>query len=141
MKKQAGVTLIELMVVVIIVAILAVVSVGVYLNYTARAKVAEGLGLADSVKLAVAETQQSSGSFPSTNAAAGVNSTLSTTYVNAITISEGGVITIAFNNSELGIGSSGVSTIKMTPSIIDGSVYWQCAGGSLENKYRPPSCR
>ncbi len=141
MKKNAGVTFLELMVVVMIIAILAVVSMGVYLNYTARAKVAEGLGLADAVKLAVAETQQTSGSFPTSNVTAGVQATLSSTYVDSVSVGTAGVITIAYKNSELGISSSGVSTIQMEPSAINGSVYWQCQGGSLANKYRPPICR
>ena len=64
MKKQGGFTLIELMITVAIVAILAAVALPAYQNYTVRARVSEGLSLAASAKLNVADI-----------AAAGIDST------------------------------------------------------------------
>ena len=52
---QKGFTLIELMIVVAIIGILAAVALPAYQDYTVRAKVTEGLSLASSAKLAVAE--------------------------------------------------------------------------------------
>jgi type IV pilus assembly protein PilA len=52
---QKGFTLIELMIVVAIIGILAAVALPAYQDYTIRAKVSEGLVLADSAKLAVTE--------------------------------------------------------------------------------------
>ncbi len=54
-RRQSGFTLIELMITVAIVAILAAVALPAYQNYTVRARVAEGLGLAASAKLNVAD--------------------------------------------------------------------------------------
>ena len=52
-KVQQGFTLIELMIVVAIIGILAAVAFPAYQDYTIRAKVTEGLGLASAGKTAV----------------------------------------------------------------------------------------
>ncbi len=68
-KVQQGFTLIELMIVVAIIGILAAIAIPAYQDYTVRAKVTEGLNLADSAKTAVAEGFQSN-AIPGVAAAA-----------------------------------------------------------------------
>ncbi len=68
-KVQQGFTLIELMIVVAIIGILAAIAIPAYQDYTIRAKVTEGLNLADSAKTAVAEAFQSGGTRRITAAA------------------------------------------------------------------------
>ncbi|MBB3119726.1 MULTISPECIES: pilin [Telluria group] len=60
-QAQAGFTLIELMIVVAIIGILAAVAIPAYSDYTAKAKTANAISAADSLKTAVALCAQENG--------------------------------------------------------------------------------
>lgn len=115
-KVQQGFTLIELMIVVAIIGILAAIAIPAYQDYTIRAKVTEGLNLADAAKTSVAEAFQSNGitGLATASASWAANFTPSK-YVQTIAIDGAdGHITITYG---AGVTQLSGKQIVLTPQI------------------------
>ena len=141
-KVQQGFTLIELMIVVAIIGILAAVAIPAYQDYTIRAKVTEGVGMAAAAKTAVSEYRLSKGTMPTGNATAGISQTIASQYVRSLNISGQGVITVTFTTTANAAIAG--KTLMFTPTFSTGTVQWTCsdtATATLDGKYRPANCR
>ena len=149
MKKQLqqGFTLIELMIVVAIIGILAAIAIPAYQNYVIRAQVSEGMTLTGGAKTAVAEYFSNHGTFPGTNAAAGLatDTSISGNYVQKVDVTAGttpttgGLITVTFNSTKANSAIQG-TTLLLSGTATNGSITWICKAGTMSATYLPSSC-
>ena len=141
-KNQWGFTLIELMIVVAIIGILAAIAIPMYLDYTTRSQIAEGLNVAGGAKSAVTKYYQDRGAFPTNNAQAGLDApgNIIGKYVTSVSVDSSGVVTIVYGNDAHPFING--ETVILTATDHVGSVGWACAsGGVIQAKHMPSACR
>jgi type IV pilus assembly protein PilA len=144
LKVAKGFTLIELMIVVAIVGILASIAIPSYQDYTIRARVTEGLTMADGAKRSVEDEWVTTGILPLAWVPASMTNPTSMISLVAVD-STTGLITITFSASASAMASK---SIYLTPSLVAGQpVTWICntygTGSSQPSIYRylPANCR
>lgn len=149
-RSATGFTLIELMIVLAIVGVVAAYAIPAYQDYLARSRVGEGLSLAQSARLAVAENAASGSEL-----GGGYASPPGTRNVESIHVdSDTGQVTIAYTTR---VAPAGSNTLVLVPSAPDnadtptarialakgvvqpGSVTWECfAGGKTASSLPAP---
>jgi len=170
-QAQRGFTLIELMIVVAIIGILAAIALPQYQNYTVRAKVSEGIVLADSAKTAIGEAFASNSLAGVTNVATNWNAgpAVTSKYVASIALNPATPfgITVTYKVAAGGITQLGAANVlTLTPNgagvaltnLYAGPIDWACgsatnatatnhglgaieAGGSILSQYAPTECQ
>lgn len=137
-----GFTLIELMIVVAIIGILAAIAMPAYQDYTKRAHVSEGLQIAGLPKAAMWEHYANNGDWPADNAAVGLPDPTEITgnAVQAIEIS-GSYLTITYKSMVHPTDNQLILQASVSVAEGNGSIMWDCTGGSLSKRYRPQPCK
>ena len=156
-KRQQGLTLIELMIVIAIIGILGALALPAYQDYSIRAKVSEMLLAASGCKTAVNEAIGSASEADVSASLSRACDTQTSKYVTSIGVDANGVITVVGNHQALrGSTSASANSLSLTPlqagtTAVNGSTdggkpvaSWRCgpaATNGLPTKYLPASCK
>lgn len=167
---EKGFTLIEIMAVIAIMAILMAFTYPLFQDYTKRARVAEGLAIADGLKTQIVEAYASNSAWPASNAAAGLAapSKVNGNAVDSITVSDANVgmggsdipgdagnavgsITIQFtakidaaNNKIILMAYNTGTSVSGSVAAATGVMRWVCRpaqSGGVSSRYLPPECK
>ncbi len=156
-KRQQGLTLIELMIVIAIIGILGALALPAYQDYSIRARVSEMLLAAGGCKTAVNEAITSASEADVSASLPKACDNQTSKYVNSINVDANGVITVVGNHEALrGLTSASASSISLTPiqagsTAVNGRtdggkpiVSWHCGPAAINGlpvKYLPASCK
>ena len=125
-KRQAGFTLIELMIVIAIIGILMAYAIPAYRDYTVRSKRGECNALVDGIKTPYALFKYETGGFATATVDVGF-AALASTYVTGVTFTSSagsGTVICAFDDA---VAGTGTVTWTAVYTANDANIIWLCA--------------
>lgn len=121
-----------------ILGILAAIAIPAYQDYTVRSQVAATLDAAAPIKAAVTGFIEQSDAYPGSLADVGVPEAFPAGPISEAAISDEGIeVVIRAAHAR----ANGQTIVFSAYRADDGSIGWDCTGGSLDDKYRPAGCR
>jgi type IV pilus assembly protein PilA len=151
-QRQAGFTLIELMIAVAIIGILASIAIGQYRDYTRRARVSEVVLAATHCKTLITEGYQTMGDAPQPGHWGCESVGLSSPYVAGVQTSSDGAVRVNIANLDPGLNGQYLYLVPMkqdgstpmkTPADLGSAVFqWVCGSDQLAVRNAlPVNCR
>lgn len=145
-RSAMGFTVIELMITIVIVAILVVLAVPAYKDYSIRTKVAECINGAAVAKVGISEYRQSLGAWPGDLVEAGLDNSGISHYCTEFSDYSPATGEFVIDVNEIAVDpiltnlSPKMIPTQRTSFVID----WDCTRGATPEedlKYLPPTCR
>lgn len=128
----------SMLVMLVIIGVLAAIAIPAYQDYTLRAQVMGTMPLVEHVQNAALPYLQENRRYPESPSEIGLPETIEQGPVSAIRMVEDGIeLQLRSDNRRL----DGRTILLAAVEYEDGSIGWDCTGGSVEAKHRPAQCR
>jgi type IV pilus assembly protein PilA len=143
---QAGLTLIEVLIVIAIASILAMFGTPIYQGYQLKTKVGSSVISAVPVRRLVTEYYILNNNWPADNADAGAGTpeSYAANYVTRVAVSDtpqAGSIELTYDNVALRVLGNNNTLVFYPQPGANGNIVWKCDQGTIAMEYRPANCR